>query len=60
MHYIVLMFVPLAASFIGGGFIIDENKSRRVLGFALVIAAAALMIAMIIWQILDPAYFVLD
>lgn len=60
MQYVLLMILPMAVSALGGGMITDESANKRVLGFVLVGIACIGIIALIVWQIIDPNYYVLD
>lgn len=59
MQYVLLMFLPVAISAIGGGWITDDSSSKRILGFILVGIATVGIIALIVWQIVDPGYYIL-
>ena len=57
MPFIILLFCPLIVSAIGGGFITDDNKGKRTLGFVLVAIAAIGVIIQIAVQIVNPVYY---
>ncbi|MDR3315938.1 MAG: hypothetical protein LBS98_05635 [Coriobacteriales bacterium] len=57
MLYVILLFIPIVVAAIGGGYITDEVKSKRTLGFALVALATLGVILQIAWQIADPTYY---
>jgi uncharacterized membrane protein YoaK (UPF0700 family) len=57
MPYVILLFLPIVVGAIGGGFITDEEASKRTIGFVLVVIATVLVIAQIAWQIVDPTYY---
>lgn len=59
MQYVLLMALPLIISVIGGGYITDESSSKRTLGFACVVVATILVVALIAWQMIDPTYYIL-
>lgn len=59
MQYVLLMFMPMLISAIGGGLITDENAGKKTVGFVLVIIASLGIVSLIIWQIIDPTYYVL-
>lgn len=57
MLYVILLFCPIVVGAIGGGYITDEEASKRNIGFALVALATLGVILQIAWQIVDPTYY---
>ena len=57
MLYIILLFCPIVVAAIGGGYITDDDKGKRTLGFVLVGIATLGVILQIAWQIVDPTYY---
>ncbi|MDR2196922.1 MAG: hypothetical protein LBO07_03040 [Coriobacteriales bacterium] len=54
---LILLFVPLVISVVGGALITDENAGKRTAGFVIVVIATLGVIAQIAWQIVDPTYY---
>jgi putative effector of murein hydrolase LrgA (UPF0299 family) len=54
---LVLLFVPLVVSVIGGALITDDSDGKRKAGFVIVVIATLGVIAQIAWQIVNPTYY---